>query len=158
MFREMRRNAQEVSSEECKEILANEKRCVISLIGEDGYPYSLPMNYYYDRDKNIIYFHGAKEGYKIDLLKKNNKVCFTTWNKGFKKENDWSWNVTSVVIFGHATLLDNDDASIEVLRKLGNKYYPTEEEVDDVISRYKDKVQMIKIEIDHMTGKLVNES
>lgn len=158
MFREMRRIAQLVSVEECKQILENEKRCVVSFNGEDGYPYSLPMNYYYDREEDAIYLHGAKEGYKIDMINKNNKICFVTWNKGFKKEGDWAWNVTSVIIFGKATLLEIGENSKKILRKLGNKYYPSKEEVEDVMSRYADKTQIIKIDIENMTGKLVNES
>lgn len=158
MFREMRRIKQQISSEECKEILENEKRCVVSFIGDEDYPYAIPMNYYYDREKDSIYLHSAKEGYKIDAIKRSNKICFVTWNKGFKDEGEWSWNVTSVVVSGKANLLENNGESVEILRKLGNKYYPTKEELEDVVSRYKDKVQMIKIDIENMTGKIVNES
>ena len=67
MFRKMRRFKQEISLEECIEILTNEKRGVLSVIGDDGYPYGIPINHYYKND-NCIYFHGAKEGHKIDAI------------------------------------------------------------------------------------------
>lgn len=85
MFREMRRFKQQVTDEECKKVLAEEKRAAFSVIGEDGYPYTIPVNFYFDEEDNCIYLHGAREGHKIDALKTCNKVCFTTWNQGFKK-------------------------------------------------------------------------
>lgn len=68
MFRKMRRFKQEISLEECIEILTNEKRGVLSVIGDDGYPYGIPINHYYNKNDNCIYFHGAKEGHKIDAI------------------------------------------------------------------------------------------
>ena len=66
MFRKMRRFKQQITDEECRKILAEEGRGVLSLFGEDGYPYGIPMNYFYDEDENKIYFHCAKEGHKIE--------------------------------------------------------------------------------------------
>ena len=86
MFRKMRRFKQQVSDMECKKILTEEKRAAFSVIGDEGYPYTIPINFYYDEKDNCIYFHGAKEGHKIDAIKKCDKVCFSTWNQGFKKD------------------------------------------------------------------------
>ena len=47
MFREMRRKAQQISTEECMEILLNAKTGVLGLHGEDGYPYTVPVNFVY---------------------------------------------------------------------------------------------------------------
>ena len=69
MFRPMRRFKQQISDAQCIEILKNEKRGVLSLLGDDGYPYGLPMSHYYVEEDNKIYFHGAKEGHKIDAIK-----------------------------------------------------------------------------------------
>ncbi len=165
MFREMRRFKQQVSDEECKQILTEEKRAALSVIGEDGYPYAIPVNFYYDENENRIYLHGAKTGHKIDAIKACDKVCLTTWNQGFKKDGRWEWNATSVVVFGRATLLDGMDGDevskklqIEKLRKLAEKYYPNQAEVDEeMASSAVSRAQMIAIDIDHMTGKLVNE-
>ncbi len=65
MFREMRRKKQQLSFEECQEILNNEVRGVLSVIGDNGYPYGIPINYKYSTTENKIYFHGAKKGHKI---------------------------------------------------------------------------------------------
>ena len=157
MFREMRRFKQQVSLDECKEILKSEKRAAFSVIGDDGYPYTIPINFYYDEADNKIYFHGAKDGHKIDAIQKCNKVCLTTWNQGFKKEGCWEWNSTSVVVFGKVKLLSDTDIIEDRLRKLAIKYYPTIDEVEAEMNSAVNRVQMFAIEIEHMTGKLVNE-
>lgn len=157
MFRKMRRFKQAVSEEECIKILAEEKRGTFSVIGDDGYPYSIPINFYYDKEDNRIYFHGAKEGHKVDAIKKCDKVCFTTWNTGFKKEGHWEWNVTSVIVFGRVTLIQDRKMTEDRSRKLALKYYPTKEEVEEELAHAIDRVQLFAIDIEHMTGKLVNE-
>ena len=158
MVRSMRRFKQQVSDEECKRILKEEKRAAFSVIGDDGYPYTIPVNFYYDGDEHLIYLHGAKSGHKIDALKNCDKVCFTTWNQGYKTEGNWEWNVTSVVVFGKARLIDNKAIINDHLFKMAMKYYPTKEEVEaEMSSLALQTVQMIVIEIEQMTGKLVNE-
>ena len=64
--------------EECRQILKTEKRGVLSVIGDNGYPYGIPINFYYDENDGKIYFHCAKEGHKIDAIKNCDKACFTT--------------------------------------------------------------------------------
>ncbi|MDO4517940.1 MAG: pyridoxamine 5'-phosphate oxidase family protein [Bacillota bacterium] len=158
MFRGMRRFKQLVSDEECKRILKEEKRAAFSVIGEDGYPYTIPINFHYNEEDNRIYFHCAKEGHKIDALKKCDKVCFTTWNQGYKTPGNWEWNATSVVVFGRAVFVEDQETIVESLDRLASKYYPTREEVDaELNGPAMKRVQVIAIEIDHMTGKLVNE-
>ncbi len=158
MFRPMRRIKQQVSEDECKRILKEETRAAFSVIGDDGYPYTVPVDYYYDEDDNRIYIHGAREGHKIDAVKRCDKVCFTVWNQGYKTEGGWEWNSTSVVIFGRAKLLDDREFWEDKLRKMAFKYYPTAEEAQAEMKKPSvNSVQMIAIDIEHMTGKLVNE-
>ncbi len=158
MFRPMRRIKQQVSLEECKRILKDEMRGAFSVIGDDGYPYTIPVDFYYDEDDHCIYLHGAKAGHKIDAVKKCDKVCFTVWNQGYKTEGNWEWNSTSVVVFGKAKLLEDRAFWEDKLRKMTIKYYPSVEEAEaEMKTPPINAVQMIAIEIEHMTGKLVNE-
>lgn len=69
MFRSMRRFKQQLTQEECVEILNTEVRGVLSVLGDDDYPYGIPIDFYYNQQENKIYFHGAKEGHKIDSKK-----------------------------------------------------------------------------------------
>lgn len=157
MFRKIRRIKQQTREETCIEILKTEKRCVLSVFGEDGYPYGIPMNFYYDEEENIIYFHSAKEGHKVDAINANNKVCVTVYNQGFQEEGDWVYNVTSVIAFGQARFIEDEDIKREKALKLALKYYPTPESAEAELSAV-NRMSLIAVSIDHMTGKLVNES
>ena len=74
MFREMRRNKQILSNEESINILKNGKSGVLALLGDEDYPYAVPISYVYDNSK--IYFHSAKTGHKTDAIKKYSKASF----------------------------------------------------------------------------------
>ncbi|MCD8122783.1 MAG: pyridoxamine 5'-phosphate oxidase family protein [Clostridiales bacterium] len=157
MFRDMRRRKQLVSDNECREILKSEKRGVLSVIGDDGYPYGVPMNFYYDEEENTLYFHGAKQGHKIDAIKKCAKVCFTTWNHGSQKDGDWAFYLTSVIAMGEAELVDDVAVVCEKAHKIADKYYPSKEEIEAEWQKDGNRIQIIAVHIQHMTGKLVHE-
>ena len=126
-------------------------------MGEDGYPYGVRLNFHYDESENIIYFHGAKSGHKIDAIKNCDKVCFTVYNNGVQRNDDWFYYVDSVIAFGRAELIKQTDRIYEKVRALGNKYYPSKEEVEEEIKRDISRVQLVAIKIEHMTGKSVQE-
>lgn len=157
-FREMRRYKQAVSDEECRRILKTEKRGVLSVIGDDGYPYGVPMNFVYDENDGKIYFHGAKEGHKLDAIKACDKVCFTVWGNEYKKEGDWAWYVTSVIAMGRAELVSDEKAACEKLRLLGQKYFPQGYDIEGEIEKLAARTQVIALAIEYVTGKLVHEN
>lgn len=157
MFREMRRFKQQITTEECKKVLKEEKSAAFSVIGDDGYPYTIPINFYYDEADNIIYFHGAKEGHKVDAMNRCDKVCLTIWNQGFKKEGHWEWNPTSVVVFGKVKAVTEKNIFEDRLGKLAAKYYPNIDEIEKEMEHSAARAQLFAIKIEHMTGKLVNE-
>jgi nitroimidazol reductase NimA-like FMN-containing flavoprotein (pyridoxamine 5'-phosphate oxidase superfamily) len=82
------------------------------------------------------------------------KVCFTTWDDGFKKEGCWEWNITSVIVFGRAKLIEDKEMKEDRLRKLALKYYPTKEEVEDILARSFDKTQLFCIDIEAYDRKV----
>lgn len=156
MFREMRRFKQALQETECIEILKNEPRGVMAVHGEDGYPYAFPMNHIYIDGK--LYFHCAKEGHKLDAMSLDERVSFCVMDKGFRKEGEWSLNINSVIVFGRIRKVNDLDEMLRIVRKLGLKYYPTPESVEREIEKAISRVQILELSIDHMTGKLVNES
>ena len=158
MFRKMRRWGQQLSDEECRAILKAEPRGVLALSGDDDYPYALPISHYYDEQENKLYFHGAKEGHKIDSIKRNDKVSFCVYDKGFVKEGEWALNIKSVIAFGRLRPVNDQDKALDICRKLGLKFYPTPEGVEEEIKSAFSRVLCLELEIEHMTGKLVNES
>ncbi len=158
MFRKMRRFKQEISNEECIELLTNEKRGVLSVIGDDGYPYGIPLNHFYDKEKNCIYFHGAKEGHKIDAIKLNNKVSYCVFEKGKKKMGHWSLNVRSVIIFGKATFVTDLDECKKIASDIWWKFGTDKNELEEELKKSLLRVLCIRVDIEHITGKLINES
>lgn len=155
MFRPMRRFRQQLSDSECEQILKEEPRGVLSVYGEDGYPYGMPVNFLYEDGK--LYFHGAKQGHKIDALKKDNRVSFCVYDKGYREEGKLGLNIKSVIIFGRIQPVENPAKREEITRKIGLKYDPADF-VGAEVKRTASSVQILELTIDHMTGKLVNES
>lgn len=157
MFRKIRRVKNEIPLEEAKNLLRNNKRGALAVQGDQGYPYCIPINFYYDEADNRIYFHSAKKGHKIDSIKANDKVSFTSWDDGYREEGDWAYHVSSCVVFGRAWLVTDLDLAKDKIRRFALKYYPTAEEVDQEIDRSFMAVQMVAIDIEHISGKRVHE-
>ncbi len=157
MFRKVRKIKNEIAIEEAKDLLRNNKRAAFSVNGDGGYPYTIPINFYYDENENKIYFHSAKKGHKIDSIINNDKVCFTTWNDGYVDDGDWAYHVSSCVVFGRARLVEDCKTTEEKVRKFALKYYPSAEEVEEEIRKGIKGVQLIEIEIEHISGKKVHE-
>ena len=155
MFRKMRRKNRQLSNEECIDILTNEPRGVLALLGDYDYPYTVPMSHVFADGK--IYFHGAQTGHKNDAAKKYEKVSYCVVDRGVKAEDSWWYTFKSVVVFGKIRILADRDEKIEKLTYLGDKFFPTHEETMDEISRLLDRTEVFEITIDHMTGKMVEE-
>lgn len=100
MFPAMRRWKQQLTQQECVEVLKQEPRGVLSLMGEDGYPYGLPISYWYCEADGKIYFHGAKSGHKINAIQRCDKASFCVYDQGFQREGEWALNIKSVIVFG----------------------------------------------------------
>ena len=156
MFRKMRRFKQQISDEKCVEILTNEPRGVLALSGENAYPAALPLDHLYDDGK--LYFHCAAEGHKIDAIKANPHASYCVMDEGFRKENEWALNINSVIVFGKISFVTDTDEKVRILRLLGNKYNPDPQDVEREIEKFLQRVCILELSIDHMTGKLVNES
>lgn len=156
MFRGMRRFKQGLTQEECISILEKEPRGVMAVHGEDGYPYAFPLDYVYLDGK--LYFHCAREGHKLDAIAADSRVSFCVMDEGFRKEGDWALNISSVIIFGKIRKIEDSEETVRIARSLGLKYYPTPESVEEEIRKAVSRVQILELTIDHMTGKLVNES
>ncbi len=158
MFREMLRKKQVLTELECKEILINEKRGVLSVIGDEGYPYGFPINHYYNEKDGCIYFHCGKVGHKLDALKKREKVSFCVYDKGYKKDGFWALNIKSVIVFGKAEVISDSDIVVEISRNLSHKFTDDENYIDNEISKFLKNTLLIKLTPEHISGKLVNES
>ena len=157
-FRKMRRFRQEISRQECIEVLKSAPRGIMAFHGENGYPYAIPLNQYYDESDGKLYFHGAGEGLKAKLAARSSKVCFTVMDEGFRKPGDWALNIKSVVCLGRLEPVTDRETVLAQCRKLALKFYPTREAAEEEVRKAADRVHVYAMTIDRMTGKLVNES
>ena len=161
MFRKMRRFKQQISDAECIDVLKEAKRGVLSVVGENGYPYGLPVSHWYSEKDGKIYFHGAKEGHKLDAVRACDKVSFCVMDEGFIKEGDWALNIRSVIIFGRIRCFTFEEAPKkvrEVCKGLCSKFTDDLNYADEEIAKVGKNVMCFEIKPDHMTGKLVNEA
>jgi uncharacterized protein len=157
MFRAIRKKKNEIDIQAAEALLQSSRRGVLAVNGDDGYPYAIPINYLYDKDAGKIYFHGARAGHKVDALKACDKVCFTVYGNETIKEEAWAPFMQSVVVFGRCHLVEAGPDATERLRKFAMKYYPNEQLVDEEIALAGKAVQMFEIEIEHFSGKEVQE-
>ena len=157
MFRTIRKKKNEISIDTAKALLQSSRRGVLAVNGDDGYPYAIPINYVYDNDAQKIYFHGARAGHKVDALRACDKVCFTVYGNETIKEEDWAPFVQSTVVFGRCHLVEKGAEATEILKKLAAKYYPNEQLIDEEIERSGKAVQLFEIEIEHISGKEIQE-
>ena len=125
---------------------------VMAMTGDDQMPYCLPVTIV--RDGNAIYFHSAKEGRKIDILKSNPSVCMTCVGDTYRTPDKFTTEFESAVIYGSASEVTDDQEKIHALRLLCMRHTPTNMHMFDAsIERSLPRTGVWKIEIDQITGK-----
>ena len=152
----MRRKAQQQSDEVAVEVLKNAKRGVLSVIGDDGWPYGVYLNHHWENGK--LYFHGAKEGHKIDALRRDSRASFTVIDNGVKDEGGWAYTFKSVVVFGRVEFIDDQAAVIEICRRLSRRFTQNEKYIEDEIKNFGALVNVFALIPEHITGKRVHEA
>ena len=158
MFRELVRKKQALVPDECIQILQNEPRGVLSLIGDGGYPYGIPINHYYCEENGHIYFHSGKSGHKIDALRACDKASFCVYDSGYRNEGEWALNIKSVIVFGRIQIVENFDEAMDICRKLCYKFTSDSDYIEKEIATSGKNTLCFKLIPEHITGKKVNES
>ena len=153
MFPSMRRARQALPPEECDEILRRGTSGVLALSGADGYPYALPISYVYDGTQ--IYFHCARTGHKLDAIARNPKVSFCVIGQDMVAPLEYTTHYRSVIAFGRMTLVEDTGEKRSALEQLGVKYAPMDSARNRAayIEKDWDGVQVLKLTIQHLTGK-----
>lgn len=160
MFRKMRRFGQQISDEDCIRVLKEQPRGVLSVLGDDGYPYGIPMDHWYSETDNKLYFHCAKVGHKLDAITACDKVSYCVMDQGFRKEGEWALNINSVVIFGRMRIVNDteDDLKRKIAAGLCRKFTDDEAFLQKELTHALPRAAFMELTPEHMTGKLVNES
>ena len=155
MFREMRRKMQALTAEETAEILKRNTSGVLSLNGDDGYPYGVPLSYVYLDSK--LYFHCAGAGHKLDSILKDDKVSFCVIDQDQVVGEEYTTYFRSVIAFGRARVLEGAE-KLRPLVELCEKYYPGHlEQTRQKAEHALKNVSIVEVAIEHMTGKTAME-
>ena len=157
MFREMRRKRQQLSDSETSEILKNGSFGVLALCGDEGYPYAVPVSYVYSG--GALYFHGAKAGHKFDSVQRCGKASFCVAAKDDVQPERYTTVYKSAIAFGRISVISDADEARQAIGLLGRKYYPegTEQRLAAEIDSHENILCMMKLEIEHLTGKQAKE-
>jgi nitroimidazol reductase NimA-like FMN-containing flavoprotein (pyridoxamine 5'-phosphate oxidase superfamily) len=155
MFRPMRRFKQQLTAAECEQVLLRNTAGVLAVLGDDDYPYAVPISYYYENGK--LYFHCALAGHKLDAIQKHAQCSYCVIDKNEIIPERYTTHFRSVIAFGKAKLLQGD-AKKQYLLKLAAKFSPHNEagclkEVEGALPR----VNVIELTIEHLTGKEARE-
>lgn len=153
MFREMRRKKQALSPEACSAILKKRTSGVLAVLGDNGYPYAVPLSYIYDKGK--IYFHCAKSGHKLDAIQKNSRVSFCVIDQDQIVPQEYTSYFRSVIAFGTIRILEDHQEKRDAIEKLAFKYAPDDsaENRQKTIDKEWAPLCMLEMIIEHMTGK-----
>ena len=119
IFREMRLRKQELSRQKVADILHKGTSGVLALLGDNDYPYAVPISYVYDDGK--IYFHSAKNGHKIDAIQRTAKASFCVIDKDLVVPEEYTTYFRSVIAFGKIRVIEDDREKRAAIEKLAIK-------------------------------------
>ncbi|MBR1584156.1 MAG: pyridoxamine 5'-phosphate oxidase family protein [Clostridia bacterium] len=158
MFREMTRKHKQLPQEECISILTEESRGVLSVLGDDGFPYGIPMNHFYNEADGCIYFHcGKQKSHRNDALRRCEKASYCVLDRGCPIEGDWAQRVKSVVVFGRVEIIDDWATIVDISTRLSHKFTQDEDYIQQEIQKSGPATLLLKLTPLHMTGKAVVE-
>ena len=151
-FRQMRRKRQQLTQEESIAILQKATAGTLALLGDDGYPYAVPISYVYNEGK--LYFHSALNGHKVDAIRKYDKASFCVIEQDDVQPEKYTTFFRSVIAFGRIHIVEDEKEKLEIVRMLGNRYNPNQDdalqkEIESGLSR----LLAIRFDIEHLTGK-----
>ena len=159
VFREMRRNRQALSREECVRVLQQATSGVLSVAGDDGYPYGVPLSFAWSEGK--LYFHAAKSGHKLDALRRQEKASFCVILQDHVVPEEFTTYYRSVIAFGRVRIIESDDdpEKRRGLDLLADKYSQdvSAKSREDEIGKLKQALVVLVLDIEHATGKEARE-
>ena len=157
MFREMAKKNKQISQEACIALLKGQPRGVLSLQGDNGYPYGVPTNFWYCDSDGCIYFHSGQSGHKPDAIRRSPKASLTVLSQGIRRDGDWALCFESVIVFGRIELLE-DSAAMEAARQLSFQFTEDSAFIEKEIALYGHETLCFRMVPEHITGKAIREA
>ena len=151
-FREMRRKRQQLAEEESIAILEKATSGTLALLGDNDYPYAVPISYVYHDGK--LYFHSALAGHKVDAIRKCDKASFCVIEQDAVQPEKYTTFFRSVIAFGRIHIIGGEHEKLEVAQMLGNRYNPNQDEaLKKEIESGLARMLAIRFDIEHLAGK-----
>lgn len=132
-------------------------RGVLSMLGDDGYPYGVPMDFWYCREDRNFYFHGAGAGHKLDAIDRCEKASFCVFDQSWREEGQWALHIRSVIAFGKMRRVTDAEKAKQICLELGRRVTEDEAYLAREIEKDGKRVQCLMLETEHMTGKQVRK-
>ena len=152
MFRKMRRFKQLLPEEETRALVAGTVTAVLGVIGDDGYPYTVPVNTAMVGDR--LYFHSAKEGHKIDAIRKEPKVSLSFIDKEDIVSREFTTYFRSAQVFGKAVVVEDEEEKAAAFRAICEKFCAADmDRFDEVMGKEAAAAVIVRVDIEQMTGK-----
>lgn len=124
-IRKMRRFRQQLTKSECDAILSKATSGTLALLGDEGYPYAVPMSYVYADGK--LYFHSAKNGHKVDAIRRCDKASFCVIAADDVHSSEFTTYFQSLIAFGKIQIIESEEERTYAASLLGTKYNPGDE-------------------------------
>ena len=148
----MRRKRQQLSNEESIAILEKATAGTLALLGDEDYPYAVPISYVYAEGK--LFFHSALSGHKVDAIRKYEKASFCVIAQDDVQPKKYTTYYRSVIAFGRIHIVDDEQEKLETARLLGNRYNPNDDErLQKEIESGLSRMLILRFDIEHLTGK-----
>ena len=152
MFRKMRRFKQLLPQEAAMEILNRNTSGTLALLGDDDYPYAVPISYVFSDGK--LYFHSATTGHKVDAIRQCEKASFCVIDQDQVVPEKYTTYFRSVIAFGKVKIIENAEEIRRVATILAMKYSPGfEDGISKEINSSINRMAIIEMTIEHMTAK-----
>ena len=151
-FRAMRRLRQQLSDDESISILQKSTAGTLALLGDNDYPYAVPISYVYADGR--LYFHSALSGHKVDAIRKCDKASFCVIEQDDVQPKKYTTFFRSVIAFGRIHIIEDEQEKLKMARMLGNRYNPNDDEsLQKELEQGLSRMMMIRFDIEHLTGK-----
>lgn len=153
MFRTMRKSQRQLPPEDAGAILREGSSGVLALSGDEGWPYAVPLSYVYTGGK--LYFHCAREGHKLDALRREPRASFCVIAQDQICPEKYTTLYRSVIAFGRLRILEDEEEIRRAITALAKKYFPdeTEESRQQEIARSWNAMYLLEMSVEHLTGK-----
>ena len=158
MFREMAKKNKQISQAQCIALLKRIPRGVLSLQGDEGYPYGVPTNFWYNDADGCIYFHGGKTGHKVDAMAHSPKASLCVMSEGVREAGDWAYSFESVIVFGKTEILEDSEKALEAVRLLSRQFTEDDSFIEGEIAQYAQETLCFRLVPEHITGKRIREA